>query len=434
MTVIAPSSAVAPPADGRSAARVLYLTHRVPYPPDKGDRIRNFHLLRQMARRGRVWLACLADEEVAPGVTAELHRLCERVSVVPVSRGRWLRAAVSVLAGRSVSEGAFAESGLRRVVREWAGETTFTAAVASASSMAPYLKDLAPTGVPAVIDLVDVDSQKWADFANAARGPKRWLYQLEASRVRKLERRLPGWARAVAVVSRAEADVLDEFAGRGAATVAANGVDLDYFRPESRLHAPDGNGGCHLAEPICVFVGAMDYLPNVDAAVWFAREVWPAIRTRFPAAEFRIVGRKPTPEVCLLGGLPGVTVVGQVADVRPHVAAATVAVVPLRLARGIQNKVLEALAMGKPVVAAPPALAALKAVPGTDLLAATTPREWVERVSGLFADPSRCRELGAAGRRFVEEHHHWEDCLEPLLTAIFAPPEVGRVPPHPAHS
>lgn len=394
-----------------SEPRVLYLTHRVPFPPDKGDRIRNYHLLRQLARRGRVWLGCLADEPVGAEVHAELERLCERVALVPVSpRRRWVRAGVSLLTGRSLSEGAFDEPRLRRVLRGWAAEVRFDAVVVSASSLVPYLEEPGLAGMPAVVDLVDVDSQKWLDFAAATPPPKRWLYRLEGRRVRSLERSLPGRARAVTVVSRAEADILDVVAGDGAATVATNGVDLDYFTPTT---GP--------ADQACVFVGAMDYLPNVDAATWFARGVWPGVREKYPAAEFRVVGRKPTPAVQELARLPGVTVVGQVPDVRPHVAAAAVVVAPLRLARGLQNKVLEALAMGKPVVAAPAALAALRAEPGRHLLAASKPAEWVNAIGRLFDDEGLRRELGAAGRRYVEEHHHWEHCLEPLLESVFAP-------------
>lgn len=426
------SDAVGLPPDDRPAARILYLTHRVPYPPDKGDRIRNFHLLRQMARRARVWLGCLADEPVSTGEREELCRLCERAAIVPVSRyGRWVRAGASLCAGSSISEGAFAEPELFRTVRGWAAETAFDAAVVSASSMAPYLKDRALAGVPAVVDLIDVDSHKWLDYAAAARGPKRWLYRLEAARVRKLERQLPGWTQAVAVVSRAEANLFDAFAGCGAATVAENGVDLDYFHPAFDGGAPNRSPDEACAGgQTCAFVGALDYLPNVDAAVWFAREVWPELRSRFPKAEFRVIGRKPTPEVLRLNELPGVVVIGQVPDVRPHLASTAVAVVPLRLARGIQNKVLEALAMGMPVVAAPPALAALKTEPGRHLLSASAPREWVEALAGLFSDPARRRELGAAGRRFVEGHHHWESCLEPLLSKIFTPRSVRRAPSH----
>jgi sugar transferase (PEP-CTERM/EpsH1 system associated) len=399
---------VSPPAP--SDAPVLYLTHRVPFPPDKGDRIRNYHLLRQMAACGRVWLGCLADEPVPPETMAELNRLCERVAVVPVGRaGRWVRAGWRLATGGSLSEGLFASPGLRRVIRRWTIETRFRAAVASASSLAPYLRRDGLEAVPAVLDLMDVDSQKWLDFAAASRPPKRWLYRLEARRMRKLEASLPTWARAVAVVSRAEADVYDSFAGAGAATVATNGVDLDYFKPAD---VP--------TDEACVFVGAMDYLPNIDGAVWFAREVWPIIRQRFPGAEFRIVGRNPAPAVRALASLPSVSVSGSVPDVRPFVARAGVVVAPLRLARGVQNKVLEALAMAKSVVAAPPALAALGTVPGTDVLAATTPAEFAEAVCDVFANPERRRELGAAGRRYVEAHHHWDRCLQPLLEKIFA--------------
>jgi polysaccharide biosynthesis protein PslH len=389
---------------------VLYLTHRVPFPPDKGDRIRNYHLLRQLATRGRVWLGCLADESVPAETTAELNRLCERFAIVPVSRLRWAKAVLSLLAGGSLSEGLFATSGLRRVIREWTTQTRFRTAVVSASSLVGYLRHDGLEQVPAVVDLVDVDSQKWLDFAAASRWPKRWLYRFEARRVRKLEADLPRWARAVSVVSRAEADTYDAFAGAGAATVASNGVDLDYFRPSDTPTTVS-----------CAFVGAMDYLPNVDGAVWFAREVWPLVRDKFPTAEFRVVGRKPAPAVEALASLPGVVVTGSVPDVRPHVASAMVVVAPLRLARGVQNKVLEALAMAKAVVAAPPALAALGTVPGVDVLAATTPREFADAVCELFANPERCGELGVAGRRYVERQHHWEHCLEPLLQKIFAP-------------
>jgi sugar transferase (PEP-CTERM/EpsH1 system associated) len=384
----------------------------VPFPPDKGDRIRNWHVLRQLARRGTVWLACLADEPVPPETITELNRVCGRVAIVPVTEGRWLRAGWSVLTGGSISEGAFRERDLMRVVRTWCAETNFSAAVISASSLAPYLRMRELADVPKIVDLVDVDSQKWSDFADAAKFPKKLLYRLESRRIRKLERGLPQWTKAVAMVSRAEAAVFDSFAGAGAATVAANGVDLDYFAP----HPPAADAG-RLA---CAFVGAMDYLPNVDAAVWFAREIWPAIHAKYPSAEFRIIGRKPSPEVQRLAEVPGVNLIGQVPDVRPFVADSTIVVVPLRLARGIQNKVLEAMAMAKPVIAAPPALAALKAVPGTHLLSASSPAEWVNAVSELFANPDRCRELGAAARRFVEEHHHWETCLEPLMAKVYS--------------
>ncbi|QEG26635.1 hypothetical protein GobsT_13780 [Gemmata obscuriglobus] len=395
-----------------SLPRVLYLTHRVPYPPDKGDRIRTYHLLRQMAARGRVWLGCLADEAVPPETLAALNGLCERVAVVPVgARTRWLRAGLSLATGASLSEGLFRSHQLARTLSAWAAETVFAAAVASSSALVPYLRLPALRHVPAVVDLIDVDSEKWLDFAAASRPPKRWLYRLESARVRKVEKALAGRVRAASVVSRAEAQVYDSFTHAGAATVATNGVDLDYFAP----------AGCE-QQQACAFVGALDYLPNEDAAVWFARDVWPEVHARFPHAEFRIIGRKPSPAVRALAHLPGVKLVGQVPDVRPFVASSSVVVVPLRLARGVQNKVLEAMAMAKAVVAAPPALAALGTEPGVHLLSAASREDWVRGVSELFTDAARRQELGAAARKYVEQHHHWERCLLPLADAIFAQP------------
>jgi sugar transferase (PEP-CTERM/EpsH1 system associated) len=388
----------------------LYLTHRTPFPPDKGDRIRTYHLLRQMAKHGRIWLGCLADEPVPPDALAALNNLCERVAVVPVGRRvRWVRAARSLATGASLSEGLFASGKLTSLLRQWAAEARFDAVVASSSALVPYLRDPALRTTPAVVDLIDVDSQKWLDFAAASRPPKKWLYRLEAARVRKIEQSLPGRVRAATVVSRAEAEVYDSFTSAGAATVATNGVDLDYFAPVT----------CE-EQPALVFVGALDYLPNEDAAVWFTRELWPAIRARCPAAEFRIVGRNPTPAVRALAAVPGVRLVGSVPDVRPCVARAAVAVVPLRLARGVQNKVLEAMAMAKAVVAAPAALTALSTVPGEHLLAPSTPQEWVDDVCVLLADPPKRQQLGSAARQYVERHHDWERCLQPLLGAIFS--------------
>jgi sugar transferase (PEP-CTERM/EpsH1 system associated) len=353
----------------------------------------------------------LADEPVPPDTLLRLKELCEAIAVVPVARfGRWARAGWSVLAGRSLSEGLFSEAQLRATIRGWTAQTRFAAVIISASSLGTYLHRDGLEQVPAVVDLVDVDSQKWFDFAGASIWPRSGLYRLEAKRIRQLEAELPRRTRAVSVVSRVEADVYERFAGPGTATVATNGVDLDYFQPTGSAQ-----------EQSCAFVGAMDYLPNVDAVVWFAKEVWGPLRARFPDAEFRIVGRKPTALVQRLATLPGIVVTGSVPDVRPYVSNVGVVVAPLRLGRGVQNKVLEAHAMGKAVVASPQALAALATQSGQHVVMATSSAEWLAALSDLFKQPERCRELGLAGRAYVERHHHWEHCLEPLLEKIFSP-------------
>jgi sugar transferase (PEP-CTERM/EpsH1 system associated) len=397
---------------------VLYLVHRLPYPPDKGDRIRAYHLLRYLSGLAAVHLACLADEPVDESAVAALRRCCARVAVVRLGRwSRWVRGLASLARGRTVTEGAFDEPALRAVVRAWAAETRFDAGLASASSVAPYLHLPELAGMPAVIDFVDVDSQKWLDYAREDRGPRAWLHRVEGRRLRQREQELGARARAVTLVSEAEADLYRNCGSAGTVRAVPNGVDLAYFRP-----APPSD------EPGCVFVGALDYRPNVDAACWFCREAWPLVRRQRPDARVWLVGRRPARAVRELASLPGVEVVGQVPDVRPHVARAAVAVAPLRIARGVQNKVLEALAMARPCVVSPQALAGIGAEPGTHLLAAESAAEWADTLLRLFDDGALRRRLGEAGRQYVETHHRWETCLEPFGSLLGLAPLPGREP------
>jgi sugar transferase (PEP-CTERM/EpsH1 system associated) len=402
-------------AEGRD---LLYVTHRVPYPPDKGDRIRNYHLLRHLSRFSGVHLATLSDEPVSGETIEALEQLCERVAIVPARRwSRPVRAALSVLSGRTASEGVFDSPQLRSILARWSRQTRFRAALASASSVAQYLRIPSLRAVPAVVDLVDVDSQKWIDYAAAARGPQAWFYRFEGRRVRRLERSLPTWARAVTLVSEDEATLYRGIgpARPGIVSAVTNGVDLDYFCPVDDAGVP--------AE--CVFVGALDYRPNVEGIRWFCRSVWPGIVRVRPGVRLSIVGRNPTVDVLRLATIPGVDVVGSVPDVRPHLAGAAIVIVPLQLARGVQNKVLEAMAMGKPVLASRQAIDGLRVESGAHLLTASTPVEWERSLIRLLGDRAARRAIGAAGRAFVEENHRWERCLGPFTALLGLPEDRG---------
>lgn len=390
---------------------LLHLTHRLPYPPDKGDRIRTFHTLRLLARHARIHLASFTDEPVREESLNGLREYCEKIVVVPVGWFRWARGVGSLVAGGSATTGLFRSPALRRLLKEWNSTDKYDIALASSSGMAPYLPAASP-GVRAVVDLVDVDSQKWFDYAAASRWPKSWLYRLEGRRLRLLEKNLPAHA-TVVLTTPAEVALFEGFAGPGTAVAAVNGVDLDFYKSAPASH-----------EPACCFVGALDYRPNVEGIVWFCQAIWPKILERRGDARLYIVGRNPVTAVKELARVPGVEVAADVPDVRPWLNRAQVVVVPLRIARGVQNKVLEALAMARPVVASRTCLQGLAVEMGRDLLDATTPEHWRDRVLELLADAAARSRLGAAGRAFVEKHHEWESCLQPLLAACgLASPE-----------
>lgn len=380
--------------------RLLFLAHRVPFPPDKGERVRAFHELSALAPHFRVTLAALAH---SPGDLASaegLRPLCEEVLVARAGGLPGLvRGGLKLLTGGCVTERYFHSPSLRSQLIARAGDG-FDVVFAYSSGVLPLA--LAVPARARVMDLVDVDSAKWRAYAASARGPRRWLYTREAAGVERLERLAVERFDAALLISDAERRVLP---GGGERVLAVgNGVDLEYFA-----------FGNDPGETRVIFTGTMDYRPNVEAVTWFAREVWPDVRARVPGATFRIVGRDPAPAVLALAETPGVEVTGAVPDVRPHLADAVVAVAPLRIARGIQNKVLEAMAMGRAVLASPAALEGLDVAVGQECVSADTPAAWRDRLVALLGDPAERARLGRAARRRVEQSYGWSARMEPLV-------------------
>lgn len=394
--------------------RILHVIHRFPYPPDKGDRIRAFHTLKHLASNAEVWVAALADESVAPEQLETLRSIARRVEVIPHRSflRKLLGAGRSLVGNRSLSEELFASRRLRQTIVRWCRESTFDSAVFSASSLGPYARLPQLDGVRKLIDYVDVDSLKWKQYSETSRGPKSALYRREHKRVGRLEQELLGQVDAVTFVSEDEADRFrieckeSEVTAEQLARVHAvtNGVDLEYFYPYST----------HDERSVC-FLGAMDYKPNVDAVVWFAREVWPHLRKKYSDLEFNIVGRNPVKRVKELESLDaGIRVTGRVDDVRPWVARAVTVIAPLQIARGVQNKVLEAMAMGRVVVASREALTGLQTVAEKNVLVATTPDDWFYQIRRLIEQPLLRRDLILEARAYVEALHSWKATLRPL--------------------
>jgi glycosyltransferase involved in cell wall biosynthesis len=431
-------------------ADVLFLAHRIPFPPDRGDKIRTFHELRHLATLGRVHLACLADDEAD---AANLAGLREAIGPalgeahVEVRRtSRVAAGARALIEGRPVSLALFDSAALRGFVGRMLASGRIGTVFAFSGQMAQFV----PEGLRArfVMDFGDVDSAKFEAYG-AEGGAMAAIHRREGRLLAAFERSVAGRADVSLFVSEAEAALFRRRSGLEGADIRAlqNGVDLDYYDPEASfepLSRPYGRGGAQaeglggegLAEsgvqtltshplrgrapplprkagegypPLIVFTGQMDYAPNVDAVCWFADEVMPML----PQARFAIVGRKPTEAVRRLAG-PRTIVTGSVPDVRSWLAAADVVAAPLRIARGIQNKVLEAMAMARPVVASPAAFEGIEARAGLHLVVAETAEAQAEAISGLLRDSKRAAAMGQAARRRMEEAYRWEARLAPL--------------------
>jgi sugar transferase (PEP-CTERM/EpsH1 system associated) len=332
-------------------ASLLFLCHRMPWPPDKGDKIRAHHVLRRLAEHHDVYLGTCVDDPDDWRHLASVEALCAGVCVRPLPAWRMrMRALAAWGRGDPLTLGAYRDRVLQRWVDGLVANRTIDTAVCFSSGVAPLVMRHAQ--LRRVMDFVDVDSDKWRQYADAHTGLKRAIYRREARRLAAFERAVAESFDASLLVSASEAAFFRRAVPAAANRVhgIANGVDAKHWHPQG-IHA----NPYALGERTLVFVGAMDYRANVDAVAWFVREVWPAITARQPLARFYIVGSKPAAAVRALAAVEGVRVTGRVEDVRPYVAHAHAVVAPLRIARGIQNKVLEALAMEKVVLATPQA-------------------------------------------------------------------------------
>jgi sugar transferase (PEP-CTERM/EpsH1 system associated) len=395
-------------------ADTLFLAHRIPFPPDRGDKIRTFHELKHLARLGPVHLACLADDE---SDAANLAGLRDAIGPalgeahVEVRRTSRVAAGARALAeGRPVSLTLFDSPALRGFVERMLASGRISTIFAFSGQMAQFV----PEGVAArfVMDFGDVDSAKFEAYG-AEGGILAPIHRREGRVLAAFERSVAARADVSLFVSEAEAALFRERSGLESADIRSlqNGVDLDYYDPAARFPGVEERG------PLIVFTGQMDYAPNIDAVRWFAGEVMP----RLPGARFAIVGRKPPEAVLRLAG-PRIIVTGAVPDVRSWLAAADVVAAPLRIARGIQNKVLEAMAMARPVVASPAAFEGIEAEPGRHLFVAETAEAQAEAISGLLDDPRRAAVLGQAARRRMEQVYRWDARLAPLAGIIGIPP------------
>jgi sugar transferase (PEP-CTERM/EpsH1 system associated) len=399
-------------------SEILFLSHRIPYPPDKGDKIRSYHLLRALAAEHTVHLGTFVDDAKDWDHVAAVRRLCGGEACVrPLSaNAARLRSLRGILTGEPLSLAYYRDRGLRSWAADLASRRPLAGVFAFSSSMAQYAEGVPlRQGARRVLDLCDVDSDKWRQYSTARRFPMTSVYAREARLLAALESRCVAAFDASLVISEAEAAILNGIARTNLdrIKVVPNGVDTDYFDPSKQYANPFGSGLRSI-----VFTGAMDYHANVDGVRWFADEVLPRIRRIEPSAVFAIVGSNPTHAVTALAQRIGVIVTGRVPDVRPYLAHAEVVVAPLRLARGVQNKVLEALAMARPVVATPNAVQGIPSATAAGVVVETDASRLAQGVARLLGGGGD----GTAGRRFAVQRYGWHERLAEVC-ALFAGPE-----------
>jgi len=394
-------------------ANILFLAHRIPFPPNKGDKIRSFHILKHLTTKHRVFLGAFIDDENDWQYTEEMQSICSdsffcrlnpRIAKLCSLRG--------LLSGQALTEPYYANSQMAKWVNTVLTEQAIDTIFVFSSAMGQYLPEA--TQAQIIIDFVDVDSDKWRQYSASKSWPMNAVYAREAKCLLHFEQHLAARSSASLFVSPDEARLFKQLApdSRDKITHLNNGVDLDYFSPNRTYETPFGEAGLPL-----VFTGAMDYWANIEAVQWFAKQVFPIIHAALPSCCFYIVGSKPTKAVTDLSSLAGVFVTGRVEDVRPYLHYAALSLAPLRIARGIQNKVLEALSMAKPVVATQMAMEGITASGQLDLDVCDDAEAMAERIVQRLKDPA-FKPLAVQNRKFVENEYSWNKQLQTLDALI----------------
>lgn len=393
--------------------RILYLCHRIPYPPDKGDKIRAFHQIRAIAARHEVDLFTLADDPGDLKYEPALREYCGRVVVARLNPYlAKLRSLPYLLTSQPLTIPFFRSAGLQEQVNRALAERAYDRILVYCSAMAQYVES---ARIPVVTDLVDVDSDKWRQYATFTKPPFSTIYRREGEALRRYERQVCERSACVVVTTGREAELVRAILPSARVHVVPNGVDTEHFQP-GREPSSAAAGSVTVG-----FVGDMSYFPNQEAVLFFARKVLPLIRERVPAVRFLIVGRNPNDAVKRLEQVEGVEVTGFVPDVRTHLARMAVSVAPFSIAAGIQNKILEAMAYEVPVIGTSRAVQGLSAHAAAVVDVADTPETMASKIAELLRNPGMAREKGRESRRCVTAEYHWGRSLDRLLGLLESP-------------
>jgi sugar transferase (PEP-CTERM/EpsH1 system associated) len=383
--------------------RLLFVSQRVPYPPNRGDKIATYHQIRHLTRKHDVVVACLAENREDLENVKELAPMVASVDAVPLSPQRARIRALGCLASSvPLTVAYFNEPELHRRVADLMARRAIDAVIVYSSGVAQFVERYQE--VPRIMHFGDLDSLKWEQYASKSHPPMRWVYQSEYRRMLDYECRLANRFSHSVVHTRSELQDFQRLIPGAPVSCIGNGVDLNYFQPMGLARKTNS----------LIFTGVMDYFPNVEGVVWFCREVFPIIKVKIPNVSFVICGARPNAAVRRLGRMPGVVVTGKVPDIRTYLDRASVGVVPLRIARGIQNKLLEGMAMGLPIVSTTVAFLGVEAIESRDLLVADTAPDFAAAVVRLLKEEELRREMGRSARTVMEANYNWDTQLGQL--------------------
>jgi sugar transferase (PEP-CTERM/EpsH1 system associated) len=392
---------------------ILFLAHRIPYPPDKGDKIRSWRLLKHLTQTYAVHLACFVDEPDDFSHAEFLRSVCASVTLIALNPTAAKAKSLSGYLNREPLSMAYYRSKAMHQAVDALRARPLVAEVVFSSTMAQYI-ETPLAGRKRIIDFCDADSEKWLQYAQDAAAPLQWIFTREGRLLAHAETDIANWADASFAITPAEAALFNRCRGlKNQVAWWSNGVDTDYFDPAIAFDELPTSADV-------VFVGAMDYRANVKAATYFAETVWPLVLKSAPDARFAIVGANPVRQIRMLDGKNRTSVTGRVDDVRPWLGEAKIVVAPLRVARGIQNKVLEAMAMARPVVATTAAATGLGVTPGEDILIADKADIMAQEILLLLGDSDKRHRLGVAARRMVRERYRWGEQLKRFDLALGA--------------
>lgn len=399
--------------------KILVLSHRIPFPPNKGEKIRTFHQIQFLASRGHEIVVLSPYENGGElGFARELEQeLAVKVMMFSL-KAKWLRLLRGVATNQPLTVSYFYSADLQRAFDKLVNSSAYDAVICTSSAMSSYVFRNAQLGsqgrassIRLVMDFMDLDSDKWSQYQTSSRLPMSLVYAREAKLVKRVERRSYEAFDACFFVSDNEAVLFArQLPENSRVRVMGNGIDTSQFFPDPTQQVAD--------HPVFLFTGVMNYKPNEDAVEWFVTSVWPAIRAEWPEAEFIIAGMEPSPRIQQLGKEPGITVTGFVEDIVPYYQKATIFVAPFRLARGLQNKILQSLACGLPAVTTALGLEGINAKEGEDILVANKETEFRSEIKRLLTDPVLYRKLSENGPRLIQQEHSWSSILEDLANVI----------------